>query len=235
VKYQLKGEFKMASRKARRPAEGQESRIAAATTSRVLQVDEPGIVSTPKPIKDSLGAESSLAISTENIGIGTGTANPRARLEVNGNITLSEGGSRWITVSPSPGGGNSLSISAGDASIPTDDQTKSLADGGTLYLYGGQKGQLTGRGKDGDVILTRTNSEFPGNVGIGKNDPGEKLDVAGTAKTTGLTVTGDEIFFEGLSPSEGRPNLEVLVIDRDNNNKLHWLGREEAKKYFRGQ
>lgn len=152
----------------------------------------------------------------QNVGIGTN--NPAEMLEVNGNIRLSYGGNRTITVTaPTAVGlpGNDLTIHAGNSSI-----SHIAAAGGNLLLVGGRSNDANKQNgghvmlrvgenfsdfganfgaKPGDIIFYGRNGSSPiefgrmdgdtGNWGFGKSPSTARVDVNGTVKATGLQLT----------------------------------------------
>ena len=125
-----------------------------------------------------------------NVGIGT-TA-PGSTLEVTGNIMMSQGSNRTISVATTTSNiaGNSLTIQSGTA----QQSGVSGQNGGSLYLTGGTGYGITaansggnvyayggpGTGSaasNGNVILAHNGTSSVGNVGIGSTAPTAALDI----------------------------------------------------------
>lgn len=138
-----------------------------------------------------MGAER-MTIYNGNVGIGT-TA-PGSTLEVTGNIMISQGANRKISVATTTSNiaGNSLTIQSGTA----QQSGVSGQNGGSLYLTGGTGYGITaansggnvyayggpGTGSaasNGNVILAHNGTSSVGNVGIGNSAPTVKLQVSG--------------------------------------------------------
>ena len=137
--------------------------------------------------------------TTDNVGIGTDT--PSEKLEVTGDILLSTGANRSISVEEQTTGlvGYDLTIAAGDL-----DNNGTAGDltlrgghvayyqagnvriyggnsddsgpGGDVYIYGGLHDGASYA--DGDVILSHSGSSRRGYVGIGTDEPAYELEVA---------------------------------------------------------
>lgn len=131
--------------------------------------------------------------------VGIGTANPSEVLEVNGNIALSVGGARSISIVSPTGNtfGSNLSIKAqngSDVSGPSDET------GGDLLLDGGVGVNF---GLDGDVLLA-TNST--GHVGIGDTSPASLLTV-GNGDLFQVNSSGAIAAAVGITSAGGTVNL----------------------------
>ncbi len=125
----------------------------------------------------SAGASQVVLDYSGNVGIGNVAPNTSAKLEVTGNIYLSQGADRTIKVeNETSGNGSSLYIEAGDGGVGDN--------GGHIYINGGD-----GDGTIGNVIL----ASLRGNVGIGAApDSSYILDVTGNSRVAGtLNVTGN--------------------------------------------
>lgn len=95
------------------------------------------------------GTERVRVSSVGNVGIGV-SSNPAERLEVTGNVLLSRGGARSITLQKSiiNTDGSALTLKAGDAA--SDGSARS---GGDLILEAGSAYNLTGSETGGDLVL----------------------------------------------------------------------------------
>jgi hypothetical protein len=163
-------------------------------------------------------------------GVGIGTSAPGAVLEVSGDIKLSRGADRKISI-PAPtgsGGGNSLSVFAGDAAgtsllgggnlvLEAGYGTASQA-GGSVYLAGGAGGTV------GNVVLAYDpGAGARGNVGIGSTSPVASLDISqktdavslpsGTTAQRPSAVNGMVRYSQSLSALEAYVNgaWETLI------------------------
>ncbi|KKS25990.1 MAG: hypothetical protein UU87_C0005G0017, partial [Parcubacteria group bacterium GW2011_GWA2_42_11] len=119
-------------------------------------------------VNATAAANSMYINSAGNVGIGT--AAPGAKLEITGDLTLSNGATRTISVGS--GSGNDLKISAGNRI--------GSGSGGNLYLDAGESIET-----DQPNVLIATIIE--GNVGIGTTTPQWKLQIAGSTPSIALT------------------------------------------------
>ena len=121
--------------------------------------------------------------------IGIGTTTPGERVEINGNLLFSRGGSRRIFVDDnSSAAGNDLYIVAGRGYTGGD------FDGGDILIKGGNG---AGAGEDGNVILAER-----GFVGIGETSPQVPLHIVGSARLNTMssaptTPAPGEIYSDG--------------------------------------
>jgi len=147
---------------------------------------------------DISGSDSSFIIKASGF-TGIGTSNPLEKLEVRGDIMLSTGANRAIYVGAASSGnihaGYDLTVNAGNSGgsmvgmNPYRGGDLLLkggnaggfvnARGGNIYIYGGTP---VSSGSQGNLILAHTGTETRGKVGIGTNNPDEKLHIAGSIK-----------------------------------------------------
>ena len=138
--------------------------------------------------------ENNIFYNAGNVGIGT--ANPKEKLEINGNIGFSNGSSRYIKINDVVSGyGNNLIIKSGGSL---------LGNSGNLYLDVGS-GAIFGNIYIGEFasnvnissVLYVNNSNK--RVGIGINSPLAKLEIVGSgAGGLSLNVT-DDLFVNDTS------------------------------------
>jgi hypothetical protein len=166
-----------------------------------LQVDQ-ALGATAQSVKDQNGNSSSLALSTDNVGIGT-TA-PVTKLEIAGNWTGDEGALRLTGDKPT------IRFTGG-----------ALAGSQSWILHLGSDGPgnleffiRTGSGTWANVL-----SLTPGcNVGIGMANPQEKLEVDGNILVTGdVKLAGGDCAEEfNVDESQGlEPGLVMVIGDED--------------------
>ncbi|NES46937.1 hypothetical protein, partial [Moorena sp. SIO2C4] len=134
--------------------------------------------------------------------VGIGITNPTEKLEVAGTVKATRfegdgsgltgisagGGTKW-----SDGDSNRIYYNAGNVGIGTNNPTEKLEVAGTVKATrfegdgSGLTGISAGKWSDGGSNRIYYNA---GNVGIGTNNPSQKLDVAGTIRAT-ATNTGN--------------------------------------------
>ncbi|MFZ2150170.1 MAG: hypothetical protein WAV15_03350 [Minisyncoccia bacterium] len=143
----------------------------------------------PKPIAgtNTTITRANSAYFEGNVGIGTAT--PSSALEVTGNITLTQGAARTISVSQRSGidnDGYALNILGGAAA----DAQVQFHQGGNVYIDGGV-GQT-----NGNVILSSVNA---GKVGIGDTTPDYELDVNGSINAVTSFLLNDTTVLSGTT------------------------------------
>ncbi len=164
---------------------------------------------------------SNIYYNTGNVGIGTN--NPSRRFEVNGGTLIKAYGGATFEVTGDAGVVSLFAASGGNVGIGTNNpaaklhikqstdgtvnsglylQTSDLFAGG-IFRNAGQFGAIIVQNNGIDTLAIKN-----GNVGIGTNDPTQKLDVAGTVNTQGFTVkaTNPKII---LMPSTGGTGTEL--------------------------
>jgi len=104
----------------------------------------------------------------QNGNVGIGTANPGAKLEVNGTVKSKISGTDAVFL--------------GLSGVANEVATFGWSSGGFAYMQGGVWGGTTK-----SLVLQGGG----GNVGIGTANPAQKLDVAGQVKATGLCMGAD--------------------------------------------
>jgi hypothetical protein len=141
-----------------------------------LQVEN-AVSAIAQPVKDQNGNTSSLTLSTDKVGIGTGTTNPAPKLEVVGNWTDEDGALRLTGDKPT------LRFSGGAFS---GNQSWILHVGGNgpgnleIYRRTGAPPAQGGPWSLPVMVMAPT-----GNVGIETVAPTEKLEVNGNILATG--------------------------------------------------
>ena len=117
---------------------------------------------------------STLSIDATNDRVGIGTTSPNAKLEVTGDVYLSNGATRNIKIPANiDANGNDLYIMAGSGTSTGPGNY----NGGDLYL---DAGSGINAGVPGDILLQTTS----GNVGIGLTNPSQALQVTGSINTS---------------------------------------------------
>lgn len=161
------------------------------------------------------GANTILNPNGGNVGIGTTTPSPFYRLDVLGH-----------------GGVRSVSSSASHFVAETTGGTNSWA---RFYMRSPNRSWFIGtsRGFNSDqfYIWDETADQIRmaiatnGNVGIGTSNPTQRLDVAGTTKTSILQITGGSDLAENFSMADEKiqPGM-VVAIDPKNHGKLILAG-----------
>jgi len=141
-----------------------------------------------------------LDLDTTNSRVGIGTTAPTAKLEVTGDITLSSGADRVISLASSsgnvltirgsngvsgggtPGGnlvlqaGNSITAGTG-GSVNISSGSSTSGDSGNVNI-----GVASGGNQDGHITLGYNGTRFGGNVGIGTSAPSALLSVGSTSQ-----------------------------------------------------
>ncbi len=141
-----------------------------------------------------------------NVGIGTGTTEPAAKLQVSGGAIMpaagdSENSGILFPKDPFGGGGDRAWI-----------RYYARSGEATTFEIG------TSDNTDDHIALMAS-----GNVGIGTTTPGAKLDVAGTIRATGLDISGSlslpgsDLTILNLPDARTSPpgsDLETVVVDK---------------------
>ncbi|HMG76420.1 MAG TPA: peptidase G2 autoproteolytic cleavage domain-containing protein [Pyrinomonadaceae bacterium] len=175
--------------------------------------------------------------NTNSGNVGIGTASPTYRLEVFANpgiasalgLVFNSASEQAFHITNTNTGGNTWSLGPG---IGTSASTFGI------YAFGsGIMQTIDTSGNTAMVghltVLGTGNSSIAGNVGIGTNAPGEKLEVAGNLKLTGSgnidaagTITGANIkakfqdMAEWVPSSEQIPAGTVVVLDATKSNQV---------------
>ena len=129
---------------------------------------------------DLLVNTNTLFVDSTNNRVGIGIISPAEKLEILGNILLTNGATRTIKINDASAGndGDNLKISAGTGTAQ--------ANGGDLYLFGGDDNN----GIEGDVIIAYNGTAARGKVGVGTSAPAEQLDVNGNLKIANSITDG---------------------------------------------
>jgi hypothetical protein len=138
------------------------------------------------------GTPTNTFVTTSAGNVGIGTASPTGRLTVDAGSTV--GGGIGVTGTDSPGigvGDGTGAISMGVATNSTAYATASTAGDGVFRSIGnlilaniGGGAIKFSTGPDGSSDTTKMIIQTGGNVGIGTNNPGQKLTVNGTIEST---------------------------------------------------
>jgi len=164
----------------------------------------------------------------EDGNVGIATTGPGAKLEVSGDIFLTEGADRTIKVTTATAGaGDDLTVKAGDIQAGTSD-----TPGGDLKLLGGDgidtentggnvyiAGGADNSGTDGDVILAHTGGATRGRVGIGDTTPDYPLDVIGQVSNISIYAQYDIAAYSDI-----RVKTDIETITEPLNKVLKMRG-----------
>ena len=147
--------------------------------------------------------------------VGIGTTSPAAKLEVAGGVRVGNGFNISI---PNTCGGNW--ITSADMAIWTSDHTGGCGDEAYIAHYvRGTTGEATtleiGNKNDADDHIALMPS---GNVGIGTNNPDDKLDVVGNAQVSGYLKVGNP-----SAPSSVESNTPVALYSWNNQSGIYGL------------
>ncbi|MHC4463252.1 MAG: RCC1 domain-containing protein [Planctomycetota bacterium] len=162
----------------------------------------------------SAGTTALLVDNTGNVGIGT--INPgTAKLAVmGGNVGIGTTGPSYkLDVE----GGGARITNHGDGAVLLDLNTQrnwQFRQLGAEHLTALELASVGGGGGKNFIINTS------GKVGIGTTEPGEKLDVAGTAKCQILKITGADLAEKFPLSEEVKPGM-VVAIDPNRTGQLH--------------
>jgi hypothetical protein len=114
-----------------------------------------------------------------NVGIGTSTVNQGALLVTNGNVGIGT----WSPSSLFAVGKNAFTVNTAGAITATT----GISTSGAYTQTGAGANTLSGTTS---FSALGTSATFVGNVGIGSTAPGQVLDVTGTVRTIGFTMSG---------------------------------------------
>jgi len=165
------------------------------------------------------------AYSLSLIGAGT---NPIKFGHTNAEVTILNGGNVGIgTASPY----TKLQVAGGDISIDADHAIRKAGDNSIIAYSSSLPGIAIGSGTTTDQVIInaggyeRARILTNGNVGIGKTDPGYKLDVNGTINSNS-TITANNIVAKYQDVAEWVPASEkltagtVVVLDSTKSNQV---------------